>query len=375
MEIPEILRLTHELMQLRDDRMQMAFEDDRSHLCRSLFLANKKIERLTKCLKSASDDYDSLMKTVLNATGSNIASKKRSAEETLNKSSKVRISENPCLSPVKPESPQKVASNHLTSSMKKSTPASPVKASNAPALEINSPESVDFLNPLSKGSELLAGGKSTSPSIVKEATQPLPVPRLMQPAPLVLQSKRDSAKSDASSSSRSEVNMTTSTGSNSMRPPVKPKDTNYPALDLIDTKKVKKQTNAETVTATTTSVKLHRSSTVVTSSSSSAVVAKPVTESSSKLSRASTVSSHDRRSDNYKCIDVVREKAERDALPGHTCFECEAFYQAMIQQGIMTEDSKKEHLKQCSRHKAKHTPPTTPDGFWDLTIHTPEEWK
>ena len=28
-----------------------------------------------------------------------------------------------------------------------------------------------------------------------------------------------------------------------------------------------------------------------------------------------------------------------------------------------------------SRHRNRSTPPATPDGFWDLTVPTPEDWK
>jgi hypothetical protein len=28
-----------------------------------------------------------------------------------------------------------------------------------------------------------------------------------------------------------------------------------------------------------------------------------------------------------------------------------------------------------SRHRNRSTPPSTPEGFWDLTVLTPEEWK
>jgi hypothetical protein len=29
---------------------------------------------------------------------------------------------------------------------------------------------------------------------------------------------------------------------------------------------------------------------------------------------------------------------------------------------------------QHSRHKSRYTPPSTPDGFWGLTLETPEDW-
>ena len=42
------------------------------------------------------------------------------------------------------------------------------------------------------------------------------------------------------------------------------------------------------------------------------------------------------------------------------------FTQAMVQQGIWKEEDMSQHLKACSRHRARWTPPSTPDGFWDI---------
>jgi len=36
---------------------------------------------------------------------------------------------------------------------------------------------------------------------------------------------------------------------------------------------------------------------------------------------------------------------------------------------------RREVLQACSRHKARWTPPGTPEGFWGLTLHTPDDWK
>lgn len=75
------------------------------------------------------------------------------------------------------------------------------------------------------------------------------------------------------------------------------------------------------------------------------------------------------------CIEVVRNREQRAALPGFSCFECERFYRTMMEQGIINEENKKDFLQSCSRHKARWTPPSTPDGFWDLAVNTPPEWK
>lgn len=75
-----------------------------------------------------------------------------------------------------------------------------------------------------------------------------------------------------------------------------------------------------------------------------------------------------------KFIETVRGKDARDALPGFACIECESFYAAMVQQGMIEAHELTEHLRECSRHKARWKPPSTPDGFWDLTVRTPEDW-
>jgi hypothetical protein len=43
--------------------------------------------------------------------------------------------------------------------------------------------------------------------------------------------------------------------------------------------------------------------------------------------------------------------------------------------GIITDENKHEFMKLCSKHKSRWTPPSTPDSFWEIGIHTPEEWK
>lgn len=62
-----------------------------------------------------------------------------------------------------------------------------------------------------------------------------------------------------------------------------------------------------------------------------------------------------------------------------SCEECKLYYEAYLQQGLGDregsggggEDILAEVLQRCSRHKAKWAPPSTPEGFWDLTFHTP----
>ena len=61
-----------------------------------------------------------------------------------------------------------------------------------------------------------------------------------------------------------------------------------------------------------------------------------------------------------------RSRAERARVPGHQCPQCEAFVKAMCP-NLSAKEA--EYLKNtCSRHRAFLKPPTTPDGFWDLSF-------
>lgn len=74
-------------------------------------------------------------------------------------------------------------------------------------------------------------------------------------------------------------------------------------------------------------------------------------------------------------IETVRNRAEREALPGHMCGECNRYYEALAQQGMLFDDAaRREMLLQCSRHKARWSPPRTPNGFWDVDVNTPKDW-
>jgi len=68
---------------------------------------------------------------------------------------------------------------------------------------------------------------------------------------------------------------------------------------------------------------------------------------------------------------VIRKKEERKALNGYTCNQCKEFYENVFGKNT---DKYKEVIQLCSRHRHKHTPPSTPPGFWDIDIQTPEEW-
>jgi len=66
---------------------------------------------------------------------------------------------------------------------------------------------------------------------------------------------------------------------------------------------------------------------------------------------------------------AVRGRA-REELPGYICEDCSAYYSRFF-----TPTKADEMVQRCSRHRQVTTPPVTPEGFWDLTMRTPEDWK
>jgi hypothetical protein len=67
-----------------------------------------------------------------------------------------------------------------------------------------------------------------------------------------------------------------------------------------------------------------------------------------------------------KHVQSNLSKAARAQLPGRTCSECEAFYRMQKAKGVSSQDIR-DVLNNCSRHRQQWTPPTTPDGFWDMS--------
>lgn len=59
-------------------------------------------------------------------------------------------------------------------------------------------------------------------------------------------------------------------------------------------------------------------------------------------------------------VVVVRKKAERRKLHGHTCKECELYY------ADLPEEERRKKLSSCSRHRFRYIPPSTPENFWDV---------
>ncbi|KAL1413978.1 hypothetical protein MTO96_030871 [Rhipicephalus appendiculatus] len=81
-----------------------------------------------------------------------------------------------------------------------------------------------------------------------------------------------------------------------------------------------------------------------------------------EASRAEEPSSSS-QAEPFKCHNSpVRKKADRQRLPAHECKECEEFYGRLD----LPEAQRKELLRKCSRHRAHHAPPATPEHFWEL---------
>ncbi|XP_077364796.1 DNA endonuclease RBBP8 isoform X2 [Festucalex cinctus] len=59
-------------------------------------------------------------------------------------------------------------------------------------------------------------------------------------------------------------------------------------------------------------------------------------------------------------VAVVRKKDERRKLKGTTCKECDVYY------NHLPEEEKEKKLSECSRHRHRFIPPSTPENFWEV---------
>jgi len=74
---------------------------------------------------------------------------------------------------------------------------------------------------------------------------------------------------------------------------------------------------------------------------------------------------------DYPYQEVVRKKSERRALPGHDCQACREFYDAICRQTKQGEEPMIDRcafVQECSRHRSRFAPRSTPPGFWDLSF-------
>ncbi|DAZ94643.1 TPA: hypothetical protein N0F65_010730 [Lagenidium giganteum] len=72
----------------------------------------------------------------------------------------------------------------------------------------------------------------------------------------------------------------------------------------------------------------------------------------------------DGKENAFKFVEVVRNRAQRAALPAHDCIECRKYYDAL--DGLVS-DADQQRTK-CSRHRARFEPYNTPDDFWRLSF-------
>ncbi|XP_076457213.1 uncharacterized protein LOC143291267 isoform X2 [Babylonia areolata] len=76
-----------------------------------------------------------------------------------------------------------------------------------------------------------------------------------------------------------------------------------------------------------------------------------------------------RKEQSYAYAEVVRKRAERKKLKGFTCQECEKYYGAL---GLSVGEMRG-RMGQCSRHRARQMPPSTPEHFWSIGFPDTQE--
>lgn len=77
--------------------------------------------------------------------------------------------------------------------------------------------------------------------------------------------------------------------------------------------------------------------------------------------------------ETFKYVEVVRNQAERRSLNGHTCPECDAFANFLLQARDTNGDAiydTKDIVQACSRHRSRLSQGGcyTPEGFWELSF-------
>ncbi|XP_005107975.1 uncharacterized protein LOC101854667 [Aplysia californica] len=61
-------------------------------------------------------------------------------------------------------------------------------------------------------------------------------------------------------------------------------------------------------------------------------------------------------------VEVVRKHSERNKLQGFSCKQCHDYYK----NSGLSEEEMQQKMKECSRHRDKFRPPSTPEHFWSL---------
>ncbi|XP_070209124.1 serine/arginine repetitive matrix protein 1-like [Littorina saxatilis] len=71
----------------------------------------------------------------------------------------------------------------------------------------------------------------------------------------------------------------------------------------------------------------------------------------------------------YAYAEVVRKQADRKKLKGFSCQECKQYYSA----AGLTEAEMAVRMAECSKHRARQAPPSTPDHFWSIGFPDTQE--
>ncbi|XP_067665930.1 uncharacterized protein [Haliotis asinina] len=72
---------------------------------------------------------------------------------------------------------------------------------------------------------------------------------------------------------------------------------------------------------------------------------------------------------DYAYVDVVRKKVERQQLKASSCQECYEYYKS---KGC-SEEEIQQQIQDCSRHRARYLPPSTPEHFWSIGFPDTQE--
>lgn len=83
---------------------------------------------------------------------------------------------------------------------------------------------------------------------------------------------------------------------------------------------------------------------------------------------AEKVVKNDEFANNFRYEEVVRGKLAREALNGYECEECAVFFDEAVLHGDGAKYFDRDELLRCSRHRALHTPPQTPEDYWELSF-------
>ncbi|XP_047319457.1 protein gamma response 1 [Impatiens glandulifera] len=70
---------------------------------------------------------------------------------------------------------------------------------------------------------------------------------------------------------------------------------------------------------------------------------------------------------DFKFVEPVRKKADRENLKGIECKQCKKFYDAVLNGDENNKQELRcEHHDGVSRHRYRYAPPLTPEGFWNI---------